>query len=260
MIRSRKHKLKTHTAWPALITAVCTVFVLTACGGAGSAEKPDIIAPEEDYGVIAPEEVGDEEADPAGGEGSGIDGPPPGSETSQAAGTSAEGGLPASSDNGRRVVYLILPSDTGFSAIEREIITDNLKEQGFGVSVRIYNDSIDQQTAAFADALYSRPAAIICDNTYGDATRASVQEAHDAGVATFLMDQGIDLSGVAQGQLVVDRFGRAKDLVKYFVGQNDDPVNYVILGGCEEDSRSRDMTDLIVGAMDRYVQVTRLAG
>jgi len=58
----------------------------------------------------------------------------------------------------------------------------------------------------------------------------------------------------------VDRCGRAKDLVKYFVGQNDDPVNYVILGGCEEDSRSRDMTDLIVGAMDRYVQVTRLAG
>ena len=258
---------------------ILALVLLSSCGSKAEDDRPAILAAQEEYGTIAPEEVTPGEpggpGDPAGGAegevpepgavadagetGAGTEADPGVTGAGTEAGGGAEQAVAAASDNGRRVVYLILPSDEGFSATEQKIITEKLKARGYGVAVRIYNDRIDQQTTAFADALHSRPAAIICDNTYGDDTRASVQAARDAGVPTFLMDQGLDLSGVAQGQLVVDRCGRAEDLVQWFAGQSEDPINYVILGGCEEDSRSLDMIDLVERALNRYVQVTKLA-
>ena len=227
---------------PLLLICLC---VLLAAAGCGKTDEtlPDILSAEEDYGTIAPEEVND----------GNVPGEAPSDPVTEVSDSSS------ASDNGRNVVYLILPTDTGFSAIEKELITETLIKSGYGVAVRFYNDDITQQTNAFAEALHTRPAAIVCDNIYGDETRTSVLQAKEARVPVFLMDQGIDLSGVAQGQLVVDRCGRAEDLARYFVERSSDPVNYVMLGGCEKDSRSLDMTDIIARAMNRYVQVTQLA-
>ena len=272
MIKLTRRKLNRIAGAAALLLAA----VLLASCGKKEDDAPDILMPQEEYGTIAPEEVTPEDI--------GELPPPPqeGTPSEEAAGdpgpedTPAHGMLPnvddiladssgsggdgsPASDNGRRVVYLILPSDTGFSAVERERITDNLKACGYSVAVRFYDDVIERQSLAFDEVIRLKPAAIVCDNTYGDETRASVQKAHEAGVPTFLMDQGIDLSGVAQGQLVVDRCGRASDLVDYFAGQSDEPIACVALGGCTEDSRALDMMDLIERELKRYVHVTCLA-
>ena len=282
MTKQTRGKLKRITS----IAALLLISVLFSSCGKKEADAPDILMPQEESGTIAPEEVtpedmgepapaegsgeappadpagdkaeGEAAADPAAPNGAPLQGVLPNVDDILADSSGSTDGSPAS-DNGRRVVYLILPSDTGFSAVERERITDNLKARGYSVAVRVYDDVIERQSVAFDEVIRLKPAAIVCDNTYGDETRASVQAAHEAGVPTFLMDQGIDLSGVAQGQLVVDRCGRVSDLAEYFAGQSDEPVNYVALGGCEEDSRSLDMMDLIERELDRYVQVTCLA-
>jgi len=271
MIKLTRRQLNRITEAAALFLAAA---LLVSCGKKND-NAPDILMPQEESGTIAPEEVTPEDIGelPPPEEGPSFEEAPasPGPETAPTHGglpnvddiladsSGSEGDGSPASDNGRRVVYLILPSDTGFSAVERERITDNLKACGYSVAVRFYDDVIERQTLAFDEVIRLKPAAIVCDNTYGNETRTSVQKAHEAGVPTFLMDQGIDLSGVAQGQLVVDRCGRASDLVDYFAGQSEEPIKCVTLGGCEEDSRALDMMDLIERELKRYVHVTCLA-
>lgn len=239
------------------------VFMLTACESSDEAASTAALEPNEINDTIKPEEINDEPGtdttveevpDETGGE-------------EEAGASSENNGNPAlnlaraltesmaadedtGGNDGSRVVFLVLESETGCSAREQEILTTSLAGAGYGVTIRYHHNDEEAEKAAFNEAVASQARGIVCDNLPGDVTQEATRTAAEAGVAVFLLNEGIELSGVAQAQIVTDRTGCINELAEK-LRDNDPAIRFISLEGVESDSRSIDAMRLLKNALKK---------
>ena len=202
----------------------------------------NVIMPEEDTAVPA-EETGKEVL--------------PAEETEAEAGTpeAAEAEEIAPEDviepnAGKQVIYLILATEEGASAVEKDILSSNLSEAGYDVILRCHNYDEEAQNGAFDEAIAVGAGAIVCDNMPGDETQEAVQRAADAGVAVCLLHEGIDRSGVAMAQILTDKASCVGNLADTVMNELQD-VRFISLSGAKTDSRAVDAMTLLTDAMKK---------
>ena len=141
-----------------------------------------------------------------------------------------------------RLVYLILPTETGLSLREKEIITETLGASDITVEVRTHEYEAETQSQLFLEAIEAGADLILCDNADPDTTVADVTAAYEAEVPVILMNRGTMSIGSASGQLVTDRFSCMGKLIEVFAKREEGYSRYALL--CDrsnmEDSDSAD--------------------
>ncbi len=137
------------------------------------------------------------------------------------------------------VLYLILPSESGFSAQEKTIVISGAEKAGYKVLVKTHGGKVEAQTAAFDEAIAKGAAAIICDNVNESQTLISVQKADNEGIPVFLMNRGVTSTGSAAAQILTDRYSCIGTLAQAFSEKLQRKCQYAILTE-EDDTASED--------------------
>ena len=119
-----------------------------------------------------------------------------------------------------------------------------------------FSGGMEKQTEAFDEAIETDAAAIICDNVEGDETTASIQKAKDAGIPTFLINTGIEVAGVAEAQILTDRFSNVPVLAQVFAKNRNHKTAYIELAGASDDVRATDAMAAFEDAMAAFPDVT----
>ena len=126
-----------------------------------------------------------------------------------------------------RLVYLILPTETGLSLREKEIITETLGASDITVEVRTHEYEAETQSQLFLEAIEAGADLILCDNADPDTTVADVTAAYEAEVPVILMNRGTMSIGSASGQLVTDRFSCMGKLIEVLqIRSSVRPIQY----------------------------------
>lgn len=179
-----------------------------------------------------------------------------GAEDSAGVSIESNSSMISSSTDEDSVIYAILPSDAGSCATEAAIIRAGVEGKGYTVAVRTHGNSMEKQTEAFDEAIETDAAAIICDNVEGDETTASIQKAKDAGIPTFLINTGIEVAGVAEAQILTDRFSNVPVLAQVFAKNRNHKTAYIELAGASDDVRATDAMAAFEDAMAAFPDVT----
>ena len=157
-----------------------------------------------------------------------------------------------------RVVYLILPTESGLSLREKEIITETLGASDINVEVRTHGYDTETQSQLFLEAILAGADLILCDNADPETTVADVTAAYESEIPVILMNRGTMSIGSASGQLVTDRFSCMGKLIEVFAKREEGYSRYALL--CDrsdmEDSDSADsFRDLMFTYPDMLCQV-----
>ncbi len=129
----------------------------------------------------------------------------------------------------RRLVYLILPTESGLSLREKEIITETLGASDIDVEVRLHGYEPEVQSQIFLEACEAEADLILCDNADPDSTALDVAAAYEAEVPVILMNRGMMSIGSASGQLVTDRFSCMGKLIEVFAKREEGYSRYALL-------------------------------
>ena len=164
---------------------------------------------------------------------------------------------PQAEDAGR-LVYLILPTETGLSLREKEIITETLGASNINVEVRTHGYETETQSQLFLEAFEAGADLILCDNADQEMTAEDVAAAYEAEIPVILMNRGTMSIGSAAGQLVTDRFSCMGKLIEVFAKREEGFSRYALL--CDrsnmEDSDSADsFRDMMFTYPDMVCQV-----
>ena len=157
-----------------------------------------------------------------------------------------------------RLVYLILPTETGLSLREKEIITETLGASNINVEVRPHGYETETQSQLFLEAFEAGADLILCDNADQEMTAEDVAAAYEAEIPVILMNRGTMSIGSAAGQLVTDRFSCMGKLIEVFAKREEGFSRYALL--CDrsnmEDSDSADsFRDMMFTYPDMVCQV-----
>ena len=157
-----------------------------------------------------------------------------------------------------KLVYLILPTETGLSLREKEIITETLGASDITVEVRTHEYNAETQSQLFLEAIEAGADLILCDNAEPDSTVPDVTAAYESEVPVILMNRGTMSIGSASGQLVTDRFSCMGKLIEVFAKREEGYSRYALL--CDrsnmEDSDSADsFRDTMFAYPDMVCQV-----
>ncbi|MBQ0059528.1 MAG: hypothetical protein KBS83_06190, partial [Lachnospiraceae bacterium] len=141
------------------LTTCLMIGGLTGCGSSREAGAPEVLEAQEYNGVLAPTEYNGPED--AGGEANAQaadDAIGEGGSSSVIAPDDADSYM---TNNGSNLIYVILPSEEGQDAIERDILRQRLAEAGYSMTWRTYDGQIENQTGAIEEAGLVRARAII---------------------------------------------------------------------------------------------------
>ena len=157
-----------------------------------------------------------------------------------------------------RLVYLILPTETGLSLREKEIITETLGASNINVEVRTHGYETETQSQLFLEAFEAGADLILCDNADQEMTAEDVAAAYEAEIPVILMNRGTMSIGSSAGQLVTDRFSCMGKLIEVFAKREEGFSRYALL--CDrsnmEDSDSADsFRDMMFTYPDMVCQV-----
>ena len=157
-----------------------------------------------------------------------------------------------------KLVYLILPTESGLSLREKEIITETLGASDITVEVRTHEYNAETQSQLFLEAIEAGADLILCDNAEPDSTVPDVTAAYESEVPVILMNRGTMSIGSASGQLVTDRFSCMGKLIEVFAKREEGYSRYALL--CDrsnmEDSDSADsFRDTMFAYPDMVCQV-----
>lgn len=232
-----------------LLALSVSVFALTGCTGTSPASSTAASASAD---VLAPEEISEDPVSSAAASaptpavsmaGAAAESVPKESkpaDTASSVQTESNGGTSVLDPSESGVIYLIVPSETGTSAAEKEAVDETAAGAGFDLVVKAHGNDPETQTAAFDEAIRCHASAIICDNADEEETLASVQAAKAAGIPTFLIDRGIKVTGVAAAQILTDRFSSVALLAQIFAGEREGETSYIELGEADGDSAAAD--------------------
>ena len=146
------------------------------------------------------------------------------------------------SDKG--TICVIVPGlENPFFASIQIIAADRAEELGYDTLRLVHNDDANVQFEHFETCIAQGAKAIILDNAGADATVASVQNAKDNGIPSFLLDREITEQGVAASQLTSNNFQGAVLLAEYFADLMGGEGDYIELTGRDTDTNAHVRSD-----------------
>lgn len=149
-------------------------------------------------------------------------------------------------------VCIITPSYTNpFFKSEAEQLTKKLKEYGYSVRALSHTEDADEQENLFQTAIDDGAAAIICDNANSKLSAEMIEEAKQQGIATVLIDRGIEEEDVALAQILSNNYDGATRVAQEFANKMQEEGKYIELLGLESDEnaeiRSKAFHDVLDG-------------
>lgn len=160
-----------------------------------------------------------------------------------------------------RLIVILIPSqDNPFFKAEGDAAASRARALGYDVRVDAHGDDAYRQDNLIDGAIASNAAAIILDNAGADSSVAAVRRASAAGIACFLIDREINVSGIAKAQIVADNNQGARIVGQEFanaLGQAGG--DYFELLGRESDTNAQVRTAGFHAILDGYPKLKRAA-
>lgn len=165
---------------------------------------------------------------------------------------------PASS---RKLIAVIVPSqDNPFFKAEADAAAARAVSLGYRVRVDAHDDDAYRQDNLIDAAIASNASAIILDNAGADSSVAAVRRAAKAGIACFLIDREINVSGIAKAQIIADNHQGSMIVAEEFArALGSANTNYVELLGRESDTNAQVRTSGFHVVLDQHPNLTRVA-
>lgn len=164
-------------------------------------------------------------------------------------------------DNSKPLIVVLVPSqDNPFFKAEADAAAARAGSLGYRVRVDAHDDDAYRQDNLIDAAIASDASAIILDNAGADASIAAVRRATNAGIACFLIDRGINTTGIAKAQILADNHQGAQIVAQSFV----DAVgpaggDYVELLGKESDTNAQVRTAGFHSVVDKQRNLVLVA-
>lgn len=164
-------------------------------------------------------------------------------------------------DASKRLIVVIVPSqDNPFFKAEADAAAARARSLGYRVRVDAHDDDAYRQDNLIDAAIASNASAIILDNAGADASVAAVRRATKAGIACFLIDREINVTGIAKAQIIADNHQGSIIVAEEFahvLGAAN--ANYVELLGRESDTNAQIRTTGFHSVLDHHANLTRVA-
>ena len=164
-------------------------------------------------------------------------------------------------DASKRLIVVIIPSqDNPFFKAEGDAAAARANSLGYRVRVDAHDDDAYRQDNLIDAAIASNAAAIILDNAGADSSVAAVRRATKAGIACFLIDREINVSGIAKAQIIADNHQGSMIVAEEFARVlGPSKANYVELFGRESDTNAQIRTSGFHSVLDKLSNLTRVA-
>ena len=164
-------------------------------------------------------------------------------------------------DASKRLVVVIVPSqDNPFFKSEADAAAARAVALGYRVRVDSHDDDAYRQDNLIDAAIASNASAIILDNAGADASVAAIRRAAKAGIACFLIDREINVTGIAKAQIVADNHQGSMIVAEEFARVlGSSKANFVELLGRESDTNAQVRTTGFHAVLDAHSNLTRVA-
>jgi erythritol transport system substrate-binding protein len=157
-------------------------------------------------------------------------------------------------DQSKPLIAIIVPSqDNPFFKAEADAAAARAIALGYRVRVDSHNDDAYRQDNLIDAAIASNAAVLILDNAGSDASVSAVRRATKAGIACFLIDREIAVSGYAKAQIIADNRQGARLVADEFarvLGAKKEK-EYVELLGRESDTNAQIRTNGFHSVLDK---------
>jgi erythritol transport system substrate-binding protein len=158
-------------------------------------------------------------------------------------------------------MVVIVPSqDNPFFKSEADAAAAQALALGYRVRVDAHDDDAYRQDNLIDSAIASNAAALILDNAGADSSIAAVRRAAKAGIASFLIDREINVTGIAKAQIIADNHQGSVIVAQNFVAAlGASGGAYVELLGRESDTNAQVRTAGFHSVLDSHPNLVRVA-
>ena len=158
------------------------------------------------------------------------------------------------------IVILVPSQDNPFFKSEADAAAARAVSIGYRVRVDAHDDDAYRQDNLIDSAIASNAAAIILDNAGADSSIAAVRRATNAGIPCFLIDREINVSGIANAQIIADNNQGARVVAQAFVDAiGPAGGDYVELLGRESDTNAQIRTTGFHSVIDKQPKLVRVS-
>ena len=159
-----------------------------------------------------------------------------------------------------KLIAIIVPSqDNPYFKAEADAAAARARELGYRVRVDAHNDDAYRQDNLVDAAIASNASAVVLDNAGTDASISAVRRATKAGIAVFLIDRAISVTGIAKAQIVADNDQGARLVAAEFVKSVGGQGEYAELLGRESDTNAQIRTKGFHAALDEAPGMKRVS-
>lgn len=161
----------------------------------------------------------------------------------------------------KRLLVIIVPSqDNPFFKSEADTAAARAVALGYRVRVDSHDDDAYRQDNLIDAAIASNASAIVLDNAGADASVAAIRRAARAGIACFLIDREINVTGIAKAQIIADNHQGSIIVAEEFArALGSSKASYVELLGRESDTNAQVRTTGFHSVLDRDSNLIRVA-
>ena len=159
-----------------------------------------------------------------------------------------------------KLIAIIVPSqDNPYFKAEADAAAARARELGYRVRVDAHNDDAYRQDNLVDAAIASNASALVLDNAGTDASISAVRRATKAGIAVFLIDRAISVTGIAKAQIVADNDQGARLVAAEFVKSVGGKGEYAELLGRESDTNAQIRTRGFHTVLDKEPGMNRVS-
>jgi erythritol transport system substrate-binding protein len=150
------------------------------------------------------------------------------------------------------LIAIIVPSqDNPFFKAEADAAAARAIALGYRVRVDSHNDDAYRQDNLIDSAIASNATVLILDNAGSDASVSAIRRATKAGIACFLIDREIAVTGFAKAQIIADNQQGSRQVAAEFAHALGDGKEYAELLGRESDTNAQIRTNGFHAVLDK---------
>jgi len=140
----------------------------------------------------------------------------------------------------RKLIFIIVPSqDNPFFKSEADAAGGRAVSLGYRIRIDAHNDDAYRQDNLIDAAIASNASVLILDNAGADSSVSAVRRAGAAGIAVFLIDREIAVTGLAKAQIIADNNQGARLVAGEFARSLGSEGSYAELLGRESDTNAQ---------------------
>ncbi|MGO4517774.1 D-ribose ABC transporter substrate-binding protein [Terriglobus sp. 2YAB30_2] len=157
------------------------------------------------------------------------------------------------------LIAIIVPSqDNPYFKAEGDAAAARAQQLGYRTRIDAHNDDAYRQDNLIDAAIASGAKALILDNAGSESSISAVRRAKSEGIAVFLIDREIQVTGVAQAQIIADNHQGSRIVAEEFARATKEG-EYAELLGRESDTNAQIRTKGFHEILDTAPQLKRVA-